>query len=265
MAPSLMRLEIDVPRLQTLCSVLFALCLLAAPAAGADYGLGAIRALSPVADAGILEGLPAENSGADVAMLAGYSPSATPDDVPPGAARLLLQFDVAAIPAGAVINSATLMLRLVSSWDVPGEEAICMVQRVVDPWQEETVTWANAPAVGERSGWARVPHAQWGWYGFDVTLLVRGWQRDDYANHGLMVSGDEARPNWRGFSSREGDYAPQLVINYEPPTPTPTLTPSTTPSPTATPSGWATLPPTLPPPTATPTLTILLLPLIMSR
>jgi len=46
---------------------------------------------------------------------------------------------------------------------------------------------------------------------------VQGWVGGAYPNFGVMIRGPEtAGPSsaWRAFSTREGDYAPQLVVTY---------------------------------------------------
>ena len=221
----------------------------------AERRLEAVMVLRAVADATLHEGDPETPRGADDTLLAGYDLPETGVATASGAVRALLRFDLATIPPDATIQSATLMLRLVASWDTPETNVLCTFQPVLDPWDEATVTWETAPTLGERLGWIAVPHGNWDWYSLDLTEQAQAWHSGEQTNNGLLIQGDESRPNWRGFSSREGLYPAQLVLTW------------TQPEPTTTPTPQPTAIPTLPPPTPLPTVPPLLpgyLPLILS-
>lgn len=84
-------------------------------------------------------------------------------------------------------------------------------------WSESGVTWNTRPSYTEAYGSASVTHGAWGWYSFDVTSLVRGWVNGCLPNYGAMLRGPEwsgSDLSWKGFSTREEAYTPQLVITY---------------------------------------------------
>ena len=64
------------------------------------------------------------------------------------------------------------------------------------------------------------PDADEVWVEFNVTEAVDDWVNGSEAtpNHGLIVRFPDSAPNGGVvFSSREGDFAPQLVVDYAPP------------------------------------------------
>jgi hypothetical protein len=89
------------------------------------------------------------------------------------------------------------------------------------------------------------------WYEWNITNLVQSWLKGERANNGLLLIGAGQSSALAGFSSREGSFAPEIRLRYQPPTPTPTPTLTYTPSPTPTPGPTFTPSPTLAP---TPTL-----------
>jgi len=181
-----------------------------------------------IADACILEGRPTTNFGETADMWVGYDESGSPPYAE--AARSFVLFDISEIPGNATINSATLRLYLVNSWDYPNRFRTVTTYRVPSGWLETGITWNNAPQPAEAYGEDEVEVIQdgiGGWYEFDVMELVSAWHGGTYANHGIMVrapevSGDDS--SRRGFSAREGESPPQLVVQYD--TVTPTATPS---------------------------------------
>ena len=224
-----------------LCALTIAI-LSCAVVAQAAPGAQSISVLSADADATLHAGDPESPRGNQETLLVGYDLPATGNAPSEGAVRALMRFDLSDLPAEAMIESATLMLRLNASWDGPGTEVRCTFQPILGDWDESAVTWDTAPDAGDRIAWIAVPHAAWGWHSLDISELAQAWHQGSQPNHGLLLRGDESRPNWRGFCSREGDYAAQLVLTWNLPTPTPTATLDPT------------LQPTMPPPTPQPTL-----------
>jgi hypothetical protein len=102
------------------------------------------------------------------------------------------------------------------------------------------VNWSNAPSPAEQYGSDGVTHGDWRWYEFDVTALAQAWFDGTQANNGVMLRGEEERLGRRGFSTREGPHAPELVIHYRAAQATPTATPTRTPTPTRTATRLAT-------------------------
>ncbi|MBC7237417.1 MAG: DNRLRE domain-containing protein [Chloroflexi bacterium] len=172
--------------------------------------------LTSVADASVLQGYPSSNVGDTSDMWAGYDEYLDPFG---RIVRSLVRFDLVSLPDRISVVSATLRLNLVRSWDYPDTARPITVCRVISDWSEALVTWRTAPACAEAYGGAvEIVHSGWGWYEWDVTALVRAWLSGTYPNYGIMVRGPEVSgydSSWRGFSTREGDYPPELVVSYE--------------------------------------------------
>jgi len=170
--------------------------------------------LSSIADSCILQGYPGENVGSTIDMWAGYDDYLDPDGK---IVRSLVRFDLSGLPPGAQINSATLRLYLTGSWDYPNRYRTITTYRVGSGWAEMAVTWHNKPSCQEAYGSNSVKEDAWGWYDFNVTALVQAWVGGSQPNYGIMVRGPEHSgydSSWRAFSTKEGAYPPQLVINY---------------------------------------------------
>jgi len=209
---------------------------------GSPIGTLAQQTLYAVADATVLQGYPSDNFGDTTDMWAGYDEYLEPDGK---IARSLVKFNMS-LPPNQAITKATLRVYLVSSWDYPNISRTIMTYRVTANWAERGVTWSNQPGYGNAYGSRSIIHEGWGWYEFDVTSLVRNWYNGTYSNYGIILRGPEVSgldASWRSFSTREGSYGPQLVVeysptqdyliylplsmkNYLPPTSTPTPTPS---------------------------------------
>jgi C1A family cysteine protease len=167
-----------------------------------------------IADATVLQGYPSENLGATVDMWAGYDEYLSPDGQ---ICRSLVKFDISSLPPGQEITEATLRLYLVSSWDFPDTSRTIQTYRATSGWSEASVTWNNKPGYGGSYGSSSIVHGAWGWYEFDIKDLVSAWYDGTYTNHGIMVRGPEVSgydASWRGFGTRESDYAPELVVDY---------------------------------------------------
>jgi hypothetical protein len=170
--------------------------------------------LYSVGDACILQGYPTMNAGNTSDMWAGYDDYLDPDGK---IVRSLIQFDTSVIPAGTPIASAVLRVYLVGSWDYPGRTRTITTYRIGSGWSESSVTWNTQPSIGEAYGSTGVTHGSGGWYSFNVTDLVRGWVNGTLPNYGVMLRGPEksgSDSSWKAFSTRQGNYTPQLVITY---------------------------------------------------
>lgn len=130
-----------------------------------------------------------------------------------GVRRGVLFFDLSALPPDVTINSATLQVYLVASYDYLGARRTITAYRISSWWTEFLVTWNDAPTFAEAYGSASVGHGTWGWYPLDVTDLARAWLDGAYPNYGVMLRGSE-NIAWRAFASDGTIHAPRLVIDY---------------------------------------------------
>jgi hypothetical protein len=181
------------------------------------------RTFYAIADATVLQGYPTVNLGHTTDMWAGYDEYLEPDGK---IARSLVRFNMTSLPPNVKITKAMLRVYLVSCWDYPGTSRRIRTYRITSTWSENNVTWNNKPGYESAYGSRSIVCPAWGWYEFDVTDLVRAWYDGTYTNHGIMLRGPEVsglNASWRGFSTREGPYRPQLVIKYATSTP-PTIT-----------------------------------------
>lgn len=97
----------------------------------------------------------------------------------PGAAQIY-------VPAGTTVTSATLHLYTLNSEDA---EQQVRVHRVIDSWNEATVTWNNQPAFDPMAAGSFVPFPS-ALSSVDLTDLVRDWMDGTHANHGLLLEQD---------------------------------------------------------------------------
>ena len=165
----------------------------------------------------------------------------------------LLRFDLGSIPAGAVINRAT--LGVYAYYRNADQTMIMQAYRMLRPWTELEATWQRAavddpwglPGANDTvidrgaSFWAatNVPLVN-SWYELDLTALVRAWLNDPQSNYGLALRAQGSISVIYYFASAQHTtqaLRPVLVIDYTAPLVplTPTATPLATLSPT--PSG----------------------------
>jgi len=164
------------------------------------------------ADTEIIQGYPAANYAGSSRMRAGYDtePVSNGEIV-----RSLIGFDLAGIPSGTTVYSATLRLFLCSSYEDAGHDSIPIIpHRISSPWVADTVTWDSSPSYGESYSATWITHGAWGWHSFAVTGLVRDWIAGTTPNYGLMLRGPETPLGWRGFATSETGFPPQLVVEY---------------------------------------------------
>lgn len=175
----------------------------------------ASQTLYTIADATILEGYPSINLGTASDMWAGYDDGLNPNG---RITRSLLRFDITSLPSNAVIQSATLRVYYMGYRDYPNRVNTITAYRINGSWTELGVTWNNKPGPGAAYGSVDIPaNTNWGWRELDMQALVQGWVNGSIANQGVMLRGPEvsgADSSYRMFSTREGPYSPQLLINY---------------------------------------------------
>jgi parallel beta-helix repeat protein len=123
--------------------------------------------------------------------------------------RALVHFPLTAHHEGCEVDAATLRLhadgtalgRTLEAW------------RLAEPWTESTVTWQSQPDAAGAP--AHVPSGE-GYRSWNVKSLVQAMY-DTGAAHGFLIKdADEAEDAEHGFSTRESDMAPELVIRFAP-------------------------------------------------
>ena len=192
---------------------------------------------TPIEDASIVSGSPATNYGTATTLLVDTSPLQ----------HFLLKFNVTGV-SGRQVTNAKLRLYAVDNSSQGGG-----FYRVADnSWQEETVTWNNAPAADATPVASLGSISSGNWYEVNITSLIVG--DGSYSLRIISTSSDGA-----DYSSKEGSNPPQLVITLggsQGPTATPTRTSTPggmSPTPTRTPTRTLTPSVASPTPTRTPT------------
>ncbi len=180
--------------------------------------------------------------------------------------QTLIDFDLSALPANAVVDGASLQMWVEGRTNTAALTASVYALR--RPWNEREATYQRADAgspwqttgalgAGDRDpailDTVSLPAS--GWTAWSVTAAVRHWLADPTGAFGLILSGTDG--GYVHYSLATHDHfdaakRPRLVVRYRlpTPTPTPTATPSRTPTPTLTPTLPATLTPTPTPPGA---------------
>lgn len=169
--------------------------------------------------------------------------------------RLLLDFDLGAIPAGSTITSATLKLSMDRTISGPSDFSL---HRLLANWGEGssnagTPGGTGVPAMAGDATWtlALFPGTPWTtpggtfsavasattsvvatgeyvWASSQLTADVQNWLNDPTANFGWLLKDDESALSAKRFVSAEGTLAnrPKLVITFDPvivPEPSPTM------------------------------------------
>lgn len=131
------------------------------------------------------------------------------------AMRILLQFDLSAIPTNAVVNSARWELFQFQSIPVNDGSMDFRAQFMTQSWNQSSVTWNNANFLGGQSLPIGTVPSSVGWQSGDARGVVQAWLSGAQSNLGLLITGDEvpSRGRWRSFRSREAGNAPRLVLD----------------------------------------------------
>jgi hypothetical protein len=135
--------------------------------------------------------------------------------------EVLLQFDLSSLPI-ATLNNATLSITTAST--TGSVSMTYLVDKILEPWNESTVTWNTKPArSGNNYASATVPIngvANW-----NITSLAAEWLAGTSANYGMSLyragsTGSASNSNWyrNGLSSDFGTASsrPKLTLTYVP-------------------------------------------------
>jgi VCBS repeat-containing protein len=143
-----------------------------------------------------------------------------------GNQRVLLQFDLSAIPAGATINSATLQLEA----SAIGTTMNLNVYELLQTWTEGTgngtagvanwnqrvtgTNWTTAGGTFDATPAAMLNTNATGQHSWDITALVQAWIAGTKVNNGVLVGSPDSGGATVTYDSREGATAPVLVIDF---------------------------------------------------
>jgi hypothetical protein len=132
----------------------------------------------------------------------------------------LVRFDISALPASAVIDTAVLQLYLHES---TGEKSKALVARMItSPWSEMTMTWSTYLTVQPIGMVSAIDDVTGDYKSMYITSWARAWHTGSADNYGLLITrlSDEGAHFERIFESRDRDSSkPRLVITYHvPPT-----------------------------------------------
>jgi len=137
--------------------------------------------------------------------------------------RMYIQFDLSSLPAGAVIESASLGLYYFDSGSAAGSVG---VYKVTNDWNESLITWANQPTFGSAAkSTVTVPAANTSDFVFwDITALVKGWYSSPATNYGVVLrdTDESTDEGGKGFYSSDcavANQRPELIIHYHVPAP----------------------------------------------
>ena len=128
-------------------------------------------------------------------------------------AKTYLTFPLNNVPSGKVILSATLTLHQFggggAGWTPPAVRSMIWVHTITDPWQEDKITWNNAPLSGENisSTWVDPLDAFPGWpgipYEWDVSRAVAEAYSTGTPLQLAMYTGDGAYHSGKYFSTSD--------------------------------------------------------------
>jgi hypothetical protein len=178
-----------------------------------------------------------------------------------GEKKILVQFDLSGLPAGARVDAAALQLHTGPAGG--GNPLRASIYRLKKSWQEASATWRQAAtdapwavygAAGQDTDYApgaldTVTIAALNQtYAWDVTAAVQSWVNDGQLNAGLLLVGEPGtRTQFAFFSSESSGNHPSLAVTYRVLAPTWTPTATHSPSPTATETPVLSATPTLSP------------------
>ncbi|BDI04696.1 DNRLRE domain-containing protein [Sphaerotilus microaerophilus] len=146
-------------------------------------------------------------------------------------ARPLLKFDLAGIPAGKTVQSATLRMYFgaLAAGTKLSKNLTADVYAASKPWNELEVTWLrslagtlwltlggdyNSTAIATKTLAKNLTPGQW--VEFTVTTQVQSWVDSASTNHGFLLRLPTASSEELIFNSREAaSNPPELVVTYQ--------------------------------------------------
>jgi len=138
--------------------------------------------------------------------------------------RSLLDFDISDIPIGAVVDSAFIYLYYNELSTTNGQEGenSTLIQRIITPWFEGTVSWETKPGITTINE-VELPESSYidqDYLHIDVTTLVQDVIDDPDNSHGFMFR-QEVESAYRSMKFYSSDaivdsiFMPALVVCYK--------------------------------------------------
>ncbi len=169
-----------------------------------------VTTLTADADATIKQASPGSNFGGTSALESAGPAAATPE------MRLLVHFDLSWMPAGSVIDSASMELYQIGPNS--GPSIVATAYQAKTSWSEYGVTWNNRPGLNFFGVNATLDTSS-GLKSWDLTNFARSWLSASSSNYGVEVIGPASGDAYlRTFGSREVANAPHLRVTYHIPT-----------------------------------------------
>jgi gliding motility-associated-like protein len=142
----------------------------------------------------------------------------------PSTTRVLINFDLGTIPAGATVVHAELQLFHYASPSNTGHSnlsgpANAWLERVIQPWNESTVTWNNQPLTTMQNRVnVTAPFSTTQNYTITVTALVQDMLANPGASYGFMMR-QQTESYYRSLLFATSDHPnaalrPKLVVTY---------------------------------------------------
>ncbi|MEW5923350.1 MAG: DNRLRE domain-containing protein [Candidatus Zixiibacteriota bacterium] len=117
---------------------------------------------------------------------------------------------VKAIPADAVVDSATMYIYAMSI-----SPQTISVHNITSAWDESSVTWTSFGGAFDPDTIGTISFTIPGWYALDVTEAVKGWFDESLMNFGFYLQyGGEDTALTMIASSESGDNMPYLKVYY---------------------------------------------------
>jgi hypothetical protein len=154
-----------------------------------------LTTITPSADNYLSSFDPSTNYGADAT---GYVRSGYTGGYNGAVDRLVLKFDLSAIPACSSVNSAYLLLYYFDSAQSDPAGRTYNAYRLIEDWSETGSTWnsrdtgvpwTTAGGVWTTEGYASsiVPPSYGQWMSWDVTGIVKDWIESNQPNNGFII------------------------------------------------------------------------------
>ncbi len=143
-----------------------------------------------------------------------------------GSQRVLLQFDLSSLPAGASVSNATLTMEAIEN----GGSINLDLYRVLEAWTEGAsngssgvvnwnqrttgTDWSTAGGSYDARAVATLRSGSVGQHRWNITRLVQDWLSGTATNYGLILGSSDNGSSTVTYSSREGATPPMLAIDY---------------------------------------------------